>query len=140
MQTTYGPATLRRSKRAALPPLGHASEKGRKAHMHRQQTTQAAPPRSECGRSHRPPVRGETNGTWIRPPSGVGATSNKQGSTKHKGRGKSEHTDRDLSLGHMRVRHHTSCVRTRPTAVNTSPTASPKACNLGAQCPRTAGP
>eukprot|EP00962_Isochrysis_galbana_P003938 scaffold1105_cov140-Isochrysis_galbana.AAC.17 len=28
MQTTYGPATLRRSKRAALPPLGHASEKG----------------------------------------------------------------------------------------------------------------
>eukprot|EP00962_Isochrysis_galbana_P009514 scaffold2651_cov118-Isochrysis_galbana.AAC.3 len=36
-----------------------------------QQTTHAAPPRSECGRSHRPPVRGETSGTWIRPPSGV---------------------------------------------------------------------
>eukprot|EP00962_Isochrysis_galbana_P039980 scaffold14445_cov127-Isochrysis_galbana.AAC.4 len=54
MQTAYGPATLRRSKRAALPPLGHAP--ARKAHMHRrQQATHAAPPRSECGRSHRPP-------------------------------------------------------------------------------------
>eukprot|EP00962_Isochrysis_galbana_P032725 scaffold10803_cov133-Isochrysis_galbana.AAC.6 len=55
----------------------HSATRPRKAHMHRQQTTYAAPPRSECGRSHRPPVRGETSGTWIRPPSGVGATSNK---------------------------------------------------------------
>eukprot|EP00962_Isochrysis_galbana_P037662 scaffold13227_cov117-Isochrysis_galbana.AAC.8 len=27
-EMTHGPATLRRSKRAALPPLGHASDEG----------------------------------------------------------------------------------------------------------------
>eukprot|EP00962_Isochrysis_galbana_P013118 scaffold3751_cov117-Isochrysis_galbana.AAC.5 len=105
----------------------HSATRTRKAQMHRQQTTDNT--------SH---TRG-TPTVGVRPlpsatsPRGderdmdqaaIGRGSNKQqGSTKHKGRGKSEHTDRDLSLGHMRVRHHTSCIvceDKRPTAVNTT--------------------
>eukprot|EP00962_Isochrysis_galbana_P059696 scaffold33407_cov112-Isochrysis_galbana.AAC.10 len=117
MQTTHGPATLRRSKRAALPPLGHASEEGTLAHMHRQQTTNTRHPH---GRSAAAPIGHQSEGRRAGHGSGRHRAWEHQAtrSTKHKGRGKSEHTDRDLSLGHMRVPHHTSCVRTRPTAVN----------------------
>eukprot|EP00962_Isochrysis_galbana_P001160 scaffold294_cov131-Isochrysis_galbana.AAC.5 len=85
---THGPATLPRSKHAACgsaSPLGHASEEGTHAQTKDNTlyyTTHAAPPRLECGRSHRPPVRGPRgderragHGSGL--PSGVGATSNK---------------------------------------------------------------
>eukprot|EP00962_Isochrysis_galbana_P013378 scaffold3808_cov112-Isochrysis_galbana.AAC.9 len=115
----------RASHAPAFEACGSASTRPRVRGRHtcadnRQHTRHPHGRSAECSRSH---LLSATSG-----PRGderdmdqatIGRGSNKQqGSTKHKGRGKSEHTDRDLSLGHMRVRHHTSCVRTRPTAVN----------------------
>eukprot|EP00962_Isochrysis_galbana_P040782 scaffold14825_cov123-Isochrysis_galbana.AAC.7 len=114
MQTTHGPATFRRSKRAALPPLGHASKEGTHA-----QTTDNTCGTPTVGVRPLPSATSPRGDERDMDQAAMGRGSNKQqGSAKHKGRGKSEHTDRDLSLGHMRVRHHTSCVRTRLTAVN----------------------
>eukprot|EP00962_Isochrysis_galbana_P049236 scaffold20766_cov118-Isochrysis_galbana.AAC.4 len=95
--TTYGPATLRRSKRAALPPLGHASEKGTHA-----QTTDNTRGTLTVGVRPLPSATSPRGDERDMDQAAIGRGSNKQqGSTKHKGRGKSEHTDRDLSLGHI---------------------------------------
>ena len=100
MQTTYGPATLRRSKRAALPPLGHAPEEGTHA-----QTTGNTRGTPTVGVRPLPSATSPRGDERDMDQAAIGRGSNKQqGSTKHKGRGKSEHADRDLSLGHMRVR------------------------------------
>eukprot|EP00962_Isochrysis_galbana_P034317 scaffold11617_cov130-Isochrysis_galbana.AAC.3 len=56
MQKTHGPATLRRSKRAALPPLGHASEEG----THAQTTDEHT--RHPHGRSAAAPIGHQSEG------------------------------------------------------------------------------